>query len=509
MTRHVAASYYHQQQEEGEEEPAGKKEKSEKSEVEKNGERLLYSLGQAYVWPPLSFREEEVIQDRLAQIDRLLGPENNNNENSKKGSDITRRLLSTKRLIQLSFNRLQHALHRKNTLPTLFPGFHQSSVVDTQLCLPAYDAYYKQAMEALEYGGKLEERWKERTGQLRAAGDLIAYCIQYNQEKNQNRNDKSLLSVSQEEIVRGLEEDDATWLNHNETEKQKFKNKSERSRAAVEKGKLRDSLLFHNNNKEDKTLSLSTILAEFRVTRFTSRIKDVWRSLWRQAQLERDVTDENTNEDDFLENPAAQRMMREKVEDNIRNRYSLHAALASEIFILQCEAYEKEEKIKESELLLLEKQRKSEHAALSAYQPKKANKVSIPPKKETTQKKNRPPPPPSLLHCMPFEFACSKIAKEYNMELKNNNNHNTIWPSKNMHYMEVGPSPTDLDHRATTAAIEIDRLMPILYELQNTCNENYKLRSQRAHTALSELAQVYDLRVASPQPKKNASLSSK
>jgi hypothetical protein len=323
-------------------------------------ERLLHHFSNASVWPPISFDENSAIRLRLAQLERCLGRSASPTTPSRqsKPSETTlqvRRLMAVKRLISLSLNRLHHALQRQAEQTALL-GLH--SPLDAQLCRKEHHDLYEEVMAGLTYVQETERRLRAAAEGLSKAGSLVAFLLRYDES-----------CVSAEDVLLGLEEDDATWLDNvddNEgkgrgggadakvdasggalREQQQRQEKSTRAPKettadrwcrAVRRGALPTSQ-HDMSSLPTSAAALAQSLSTFRATQSRASLTETWKRLLRRGHVAPDtISPENLR---FLLDTEAQQVQEARVRENMKSRYSLQAALAAELAVL---GYEKQQR---------------------------------------------------------------------------------------------------------------------------------------------------------------------
>ncbi|GET88314.1 hypothetical protein, conserved [Leishmania tarentolae] len=308
-------------------------------------ERLLYQLSHSSAWPPVSFDENATIAVRLAQLERCLGKgtASGGRDASAQLSVPTappaatlhvRRLMAVRRLLGLSFNRLHQALQRQAEQVT-FLGLH--SPLDAQLCRKQHHALYEEAIAGLAYVEATQQRLQTTVDNLAKAGSLVAFLLRYEE-----------LTVSAEEVLLGLEEDDATWLSHDDpaegdasdTETRRARGQcneteADRWRRAVRRGKLPVSQSAPESAPAvlaTSAASLAQAISRFRATHVRATLTETWRRLLRCSHVApQTVPPESLR---FLLDTEAQQVQEARVRENMRYRYSLQAALAAELAVL-------------------------------------------------------------------------------------------------------------------------------------------------------------------------------
>nr|CCC93374.1 conserved hypothetical protein [Trypanosoma congolense IL3000] len=252
-------------------------------------ERLLRSFPGAVPWPPASFMEQGDIAYRMQQLQRhpLATTEREDLGTTPAGlPDLSRQLLSIRRLFELSVDRLERTLHQRVEQSALL-GSH--SDLDVQLCYPAMHEAYKQMCRGLRHMCGLKERLQHIMEQLSRFGSLVAWtirnaeccshgCCNYNEHRNRR------------EVNEAMESDEAL---------------------------MRDALA------EASELSLRNVLCNFRATRRLGQLRDMVVFLRRKALL----NNGRAPQDDMVL-PA-------KVKHNIRTRYSLRSVLSAELLSLK------------------------------------------------------------------------------------------------------------------------------------------------------------------------------
>ncbi|CAG9573387.1 conserved hypothetical protein [Leishmania major strain Friedlin] len=308
-------------------------------------ERLLYHLSHASAWPPVSFDENATIAARLAQLERCLGKATSSGGRSASaqlcvptGSSAAtlhvRRLMAVRRLLGLSFNRLHQALQRQAEQVTLL-GLH--SPLDAQLCREHHHALYEEVTAGLAHVQATQQRLQTAADNLAKAGSLVAFLLRYEES-----------TVSAEEVLLGLEEDDATWLSHgdpaegdaSDTEATLARGKrneteADRWRRAVRRGKLPVSQSAPEHASAalaTSAASLAQAISRFRAAHVRATLTETWRRLLRRSHVApQKVPPESLR---FLLDTEAQQVQEARVRENMRCRYSLQAALAAELAVL-------------------------------------------------------------------------------------------------------------------------------------------------------------------------------
>ncbi|KAG5479790.1 hypothetical protein LSCM4_05798 [Leishmania orientalis] len=308
-------------------------------------ERLLYQLSRASAWPPVSFDENATIAVRLAQLERCLGkaasagcPGASAQGSAPTGSSAAtlhvRRLMAVRRLLSLSFNRLYQALQRQAEQVTLL-GLH--SPLDAQLCRKEHHALYEEVTAGLTYVQATQQRLQKTADSLGKAGALVAFLLRYEES-----------TVSADEVLLALEEDEATWLSYDDaaegdvscteatTGREKRKaTEADRWRRAVRRGKLPTSQAPPEDTSASlarSAASLARAFSNFRATRVRATLLEMWRRLLRRSHVApHTVPPENLR---FLLDGEAQQVQEARVRENMRYRYSLQAALAAELVVL-------------------------------------------------------------------------------------------------------------------------------------------------------------------------------
>ncbi|KAG5479406.1 hypothetical protein LSCM1_04666 [Leishmania martiniquensis] len=315
-------------------------------------ERLLYQLSRASAWPPVSFDENATIAVRLAQLERCFGtatsadgPGASVQPPASTGSCAAtlhvRRLMAVRRLLSLSFNRLHQALQRQAEQVTLL-GLH--SPLDAQLCRKEHHALYEEVTAGLAYVQATQQRLQTTAESLEKAGSLIAFLLRYEES-----------TVSAEEVLLALEEDDATWLscdypaegNVSCTETRSGRGKckateTDRWRRAVRRGKLPISQSAPESTSASlakSAASLAQAFSNFRATHVRANLLETWRRLLRRSHVApQTVSPENLR---FLLDSEAQQVQEARVRENMKYRYSLQAALAAELAVLGYETQQR------------------------------------------------------------------------------------------------------------------------------------------------------------------------
>ncbi|CBZ26827.1 conserved hypothetical protein [Leishmania mexicana MHOM/GT/2001/U1103] len=302
-------------------------------------ERLLYQLSHASAWPPVSFDENATIAVRLAQLERCLGKATSSGGRGASAqlsvptgpsaaSLHVRRLMAVRRLLGLSFNRLHQALQRQAEQVTLL-GLH--SPLDAQLCRKQHHALYEEVTAGLAHVQATEERLQTAADNLAKAGSLVAFLLRYEES-----------TVSAEEVLLGLEEDDATWLSHDDPAEgdasdteatlargKRRETEADRWRRAVGRGKLPVS---QSESEHASAASLAQAVSTFRATHVRATLTDTWRRLLRRSHVAPQTVPAESLR--FLLDTEAQQVQEARVRENMRYRYSLQAALAAELAVL-------------------------------------------------------------------------------------------------------------------------------------------------------------------------------
>ncbi|CAC9485772.1 conserved hypothetical protein [Leishmania infantum JPCM5] len=308
-------------------------------------ERLLYHLSHASAWPPVSFDENATIAVRLAQLERCLGKATSSGGRGASAqlcvptapSAATlhvRRLMAVRRLLGLSFNRLHQALQRQAEQVTLL-GLH--SPLDAQLCREQHHALYEEVTAGLAHVQATPQRLQTAADNLAKAGSLVAFLLRYEES-----------TMSAEEVLLGLEEDDATWLSHDDPAEgdasdaeatlargKRKEAEADRWRRAVRRGKLPVS----QSAPEDASAALATsaaslaqAISKFRAAHVRATLTETWRRLLRRSHIAPQTVPQESLR--FLLDTEAQQVQEARVRENMRYRYSLQAALAAELAVL-------------------------------------------------------------------------------------------------------------------------------------------------------------------------------
>ncbi|RHW69347.1 hypothetical protein DPX39_100020100 [Trypanosoma brucei equiperdum] len=141
------------------------------------GDVLLHSFPAAVPWPPASFLEQEGIAYRLHQQARIIPAAGGELTDTPRGPvDLSRQLLSVRRLIELSVSRLEHVLHQRAEQISAM-GLH--SDLDLQLCHPAIHDTYCRLCCGLRHMLGLEKRLRDVTEQLARFGSLVAWSLSH------------------------------------------------------------------------------------------------------------------------------------------------------------------------------------------------------------------------------------------------------------------------------------------------------------------------------------------
>ncbi|RNF01441.1 hypothetical protein TraAM80_07108 [Trypanosoma rangeli] len=261
------------------------------------GEALLRCFPAAVPWPPASFVEEESIAYRLEQIRRILPAALDERDALRMHfPELTRRLLSMQRLITLSVNRIERALHQR-TEQTVSLGLH--SALDAQLCHPAHHGAYRQLCAGLQHLCGMEARVRETTQQLSQLGSLVARAVRLEMSSVQQQRLEA-------EVVKALEDDELTWLRQ----------------PLGEEGKHEGSARWN----------LNETFIRFRATGVREQLTDLWASLRRRAHVGgRRGDGPHGTRNCVAESAELQAQLEEKVRENMRGRYSLDAALKAEL----------------------------------------------------------------------------------------------------------------------------------------------------------------------------------
>nr|CAJ2472941.1 unnamed protein product [Leishmania braziliensis] len=315
-------------------------------------ERLLYGLSHASAWPPVSFDENATIAVRLAQLERCLGkaassavPAASAQSPALTGPSAAslhvRRLMAVRRLLSLSFNRLLQALQRQAEQVTLL-GLHSS--LDAQLCRKEHHALYEEVTAGLAYVQATQQRLQTTADNLAKAGSLVAFLLRYEES-----------TVSAEEVLLGLEEDDTTWLSHDNpaerdassTEATPVRGKrkateADRWRRAVRRAKLPVSQSASEGapaSLATSAASLAQAISTFRATHVRATLTETWRRLLRRGHAAPQTVPQESLR--FLLDAEAQQVQEASVRENMKSRYSLQAALAAELAVLVYQAQQR------------------------------------------------------------------------------------------------------------------------------------------------------------------------
>ncbi|CCW62997.1 unnamed protein product [Phytomonas sp. EM1] len=319
-----------------------------------NQERLLFSFSKSTVWPPASFDESAIITHRLRQIERILGAERSEKcmpqlvpqqgQHCAGGVEKTvlRRVLSVQNLIQMSLNRLERALQQRNELISSL-GPH--SYLDAQLCTYENHNLYVRVVEGLSHLLAMEKRVLQRSRSLCAAGLLLSFVISHQDPPTH---------VTDWDVVESLEGDAATWLANgydNEQDEVKGYDKTKTIPAslgrleAVRRGQMRHTTLSQASANEEgdrNTELLSHTISQFRAARIKEHLGSMWKSMVRRAKIHASPEDSTSNSlccdgSTVLLSDEAQAKIELHVKHHIDRYYSLHAALAAELLIFQCQ----------------------------------------------------------------------------------------------------------------------------------------------------------------------------
>ncbi|KAK7200128.1 hypothetical protein NESM_000062800 [Novymonas esmeraldas] len=306
-------------------------------------ERLVYRLAHASAWPPVSFDENATITHRLAQLERCLGRPTSPTAHTVAGASAAalhvRRLMATRRLLSLSFNRLHQALQRQAEHVALL-GLH--SPLDAQLCRKEHHALYEEVVAGLTYVQATEQRLRTAAGCLGAAGSLVAFLLRYEES-----------TVPAEEVLLALEEDDTTWLSGGgggsgggaEARSRKTTD-AERWRRAVRRGTLPTPQTAPQSSASPplapSAATLAESLATFRTTHARATLTETWKRLLRRSHVSpQTVPPESLR---FLLDTEAQQMQEARVWENMKARYSLQATLAAEVAVLGYETLQRHQR---------------------------------------------------------------------------------------------------------------------------------------------------------------------
>lgn len=426
-------------------EKEGKPTKGKASSSMTADQRLLESVGMSLPWPPVSFAETAVINHRLAQIDSIMGPscKETDNPTAATGTILTRRVMALRRLLALSFQRLQHALHQRVTQHCTL-GLH--SAWGAQLSLPTHDAAFAQMITALESVSGLDSRVREKLNQLYACGQLVADAL---------RRDADCDAIAALDLDKVLKEDEGTWLGTYLEEDLGF------SRLCGELPTARRC----------QGLNLKQTLSAFGASQTRQRLLETWRSLRRHATLQGAgrsgmssgacpcVEDgERPRAEVLVVDREAQAQYVRNVIAHAKSRYMLHANLAAE------------------HRLLCQKQKQG---TLSC--------VRVSAQRTLPTHSMAPPAAPNAATVAPFALTISTECPSPNGDI--------MTGSSRMQLTEVGlPS-----QGATTSAIlEGVRLTSVLKDLTEgaTFYISDAQRVQHCKEALDNLYEHYGLRVA-------------
>ncbi|KAG5505719.1 hypothetical protein JKF63_05054 [Porcisia hertigi] len=312
-------------------------------------ERLLYRLSCASAWPPVSFDENATISARFAQLERCLGKSTSPGPPGPPSAPTghsaatlhVRRLMAVRRLLGLSFNRLHQALQRQAEQVT-YLGLH--SPLDAQLCRKEHHALYEEATAGFAYVQATSQRLRTMTEHLAKAGSLVAFLLRYEES-----------TVSAEEVLLALEEDEATWLSRSEptegdtsgtgttlVNERHTAAEAHRWRRAVRRGALPISHSAPEGPSAPVSTSaalLAQALSTLRGTRVRATLTDMWRRLLRRSHVAPQTVQPESLR--FLLDVEAQQVQETRVRENMKNRYSMQAALAAELAVL---AYHNEQR---------------------------------------------------------------------------------------------------------------------------------------------------------------------
>ncbi|RNF00557.1 uncharacterized protein Tco025E_08766 [Trypanosoma conorhini] len=263
-----------------------------------DGEALLRCFPAAVPWPPASFLEKEIIAHRLQQIRQIL-PTSLDERGAPRMHlpDLTRRLLSMRRLIALSMNRLECALHQR-TEQTVSLGLH--SALDAQLCHPAHHGVYRRLCAGLQHLRGMEARVRETTQQLSQLGSLVARALRLEASSLQQQR-------LQAAAAKALEDDEMTWQRQPQTAAGK--------RDGGGRWNLKEAVI------------------RFRATGAREHLTDLWASLRRRAQVGGRLSNapRGAPRECVAEIAEMQAELEAKVRENMEGLYSLGAALRAEL----------------------------------------------------------------------------------------------------------------------------------------------------------------------------------
>jgi len=245
--------------------------------------------------------------------------------------------MAAHRLVSTAFSRLELLLHQQAEQATLL-GLH--APLDMQLSAQENDELYEELTMGLTHVQQTETRVKQVMESVIAAASMIAYLL---------RHDDAM--VTEEEVVRALEEDDATWLDEMAVEGRQehrggggTRGRSSEGAAGSQSASERQRRAMRNGTMPPQTSSasrvlraesLSQALSNFRATHTKTSLSETWRSMVRKSQIYPDSLPSHHLR--FLLDVEAQRMQEERVRENMKSRYSLQAALAAEWTIMQYE----------------------------------------------------------------------------------------------------------------------------------------------------------------------------
>ncbi|KAG8345131.1 hypothetical protein TRVL_04039 [Trypanosoma vivax] len=270
------------------------------SELKATGKVLERCFTQAVPWPPASFVEREHVARRLKQQQRLIPTETSLRRKTENACgtmstclpDLSRQLLSIRRLITLSLNRLENTLHQRAE-QIIALGLH--SDVDVQLCHPELHDTYLHVCGGLRHLSSMEERLREASEQLSRLGALVAWAIQREQQESGG-------------------------VSGHDTRDRKG---SGCATVAVMEAIARDKVEEELHCSREMRCKLRDSIERFMATRRRQELRELSAHIRRSAR----VSDERAPHDDNA--------LESTVRLNMRSRYSLEAALCAELVCWQ------------------------------------------------------------------------------------------------------------------------------------------------------------------------------